>query len=542
MKYFVFLILFCCSLFSEEQKITISDYKTIIEVNTKKILLEIPKKYQNNFIEITATDSNINLNSSILLKTSSTLVTQIDSETLEIDVLNYTRDFSFLHVKIYDASIFSNKLFERYLYYGIAFGVLGTIIVYSLVSFIYMRIRSYLYYAIMQSFSLFYLLIFSNFINLDDFFLDISLFFATLFAVLFGLEFLQLRKIGNIKNIKQLIIYVILVEIVVFIVFYHYMLFEFLPYSLLYFILFFSLFNSYRKGLTSALFFILLLTAVLVFVFYLVEYKVLFNENSLIEIILFAFPVETLIFTFTIAHRYRLLQNENKKNIQTLLHQSRLAKTGEMIANITHQWRQPLNNISYILMNIKSKYNNNTLTADYFEKKNTQANMQLQYMSKTIDDFKEFYSPLKEKTIFSLENAVKSAILINNETYKYHNIKLNLEVKSDFSVEGYKNEFSQVVLSLLTNAQEALINIKDKKVKIVINENDEYSFIYILDNGHGISYKNMDNIFKQYYSTKEEGTGLGLYMSKLIIEQNMEGELFAKNISEGAKFVIRFKK
>ena len=228
---------------------------------------------------------------------------------------------------------------------------------------------------------------------------------------------------------------------------------------------------------------------------------------------------------------------------QILIQQSKLAAMGEMIGNIAHQWRQPLAQISAIHMNMKVTYDFNKFDEVYLNEKIKEANKLTSYMSQTINDFQNFFIPQKEKEIFSIEKACKDAYNIIDSSLKYHNIEINFNIKEDTNILGYKNEFSQVILNILSNAKDILIErkIENPKIDIEVKNGDNYSIIKIHDNAGGVKDDILDKIFDPYFTTrhKTQGTGIGLYMAKNIIERNMSGFINVKNIGNGALFTIK---
>ena len=213
-----------------------------------------------------------------------------------------------------------------------------------------------------------------------------------------------------------------------------------------------------------------------------------------------------------------------------VIQQSKFVKSGEMIANITHQFRQPLNNISYILMNLKKKFENKNLDEIYFDKKVGQLNSQVLFLSKTIDDFKEFYTKSKEKEIFMVKDAINIDLEISFETFE------------DIKIFGVKSELSQVLIAIISNSIDALKNKNNPKIRINIFSNNAEVIISLEDNASGIKPKNLKKIFEPYFSTKEEGTGIGLYLSKMIIEKSFSGKILVENQKEGVLFSLFIEK
>ncbi len=225
------------------------------------------------------------------------------------------------------------------------------------------------------------------------------------------------------------------------------------------------------------------------------------------------------------------------------MQQSKLATMGEMIGHIAHQWRQPLGQLGGIFMNLDASYEFNELDRDYFKYKIKEGNELIKYMSRTIDDFRNFFMPNQDREYFDVIKYIQSAINIIQATLIYHNIKLEIiSPKEPIEEYGYPSEFSQVILNLLDNAKDILVEreIKFPKIVIEIKKLDKSTIIYIKDNGGGIDKEYIDKIFDIYFSTKLDkgGSGLGLYISKLIIEKKGMGKLKVNNGKDGAIFSI----
>ena len=240
------------------------------------------------------------------------------------------------------------------------------------------------------------------------------------------------------------------------------------------------------------------------------------------------------------------IQEEIDKRLeqeQILIQQSKLASMGEIIGNIAHQWRQPLAQISAIFMNIKVTSDFNNITHEYLNIKIQEANHLTQYMSQTIEDFQNFFKPHGNKELFSIEVACREALFIIESSLKYHEIKVTFTLLDDLKTLGYKNEYSQVILNVLNNAKNILLErgIKDPYINITIKEGENFAIVKIEDNGRGIDKEILEKIFEPYFTTrhKTQGTGIGLYMSKNIIENNMNGYINVKNTDAGACFTIK---
>ncbi|OUR71435.1 hypothetical protein A9Q76_05655 [Arcobacter sp. 31_11_sub10_T18] len=234
---------------------------------------------------------------------------------------------------------------------------------------------------------------------------------------------------------------------------------------------------------------------------------------------------------------------ENRKKDEMLSHQSKLAAMGEMMGNIAHQWRQPLNIIGALNLKTQTLIElHGPLSETQYSKISDNIEIQLNYMSKTIDDFRNFFRTDKVTKDFKIVDHINNSLNILNTQLKHLNIALDVN-GDDFTIHGLENEFQQVILNIINNAKDALIEneIKNGKIEVktqIVNSN---GIISIQDNAGGISDKIIKRVFEPYYTTKEKtkGTGIGLYMSKIIIENNMKGHLSVFNVNNGACFIIR---
>ncbi len=240
---------------------------------------------------------------------------------------------------------------------------------------------------------------------------------------------------------------------------------------------------------------------------------------------------------------------KRQQNEQLLIQQSKMAAMGEMIGLIAHQWKQPLNAISLIAQDLGDAYAYNELNKDYLERSKNTIVKQIQFMSGTIDDFRNFLRPSKEKVAFDLREAIEEITSMLSPLLLKSNISLNLsyaEGIANTNVIGYPNEFKQVILNLISNSRDAIASIAttepktQQEIHIGIFEESGKTVVSIRDNGGGIPDDILGRIFEPYFTTKssDNGTGIGLYMAKTIIETNMNWKLSVRNINDGAEFRI----
>jgi len=227
---------------------------------------------------------------------------------------------------------------------------------------------------------------------------------------------------------------------------------------------------------------------------------------------------------------------------EVMCHQSRLAAMGEMIDSIAHQWRQPLNSLGIIIQGLRHISTQKNIDVKFLKEIEVEIMEKVNYMSQTIDDFSMFFRISKQKEKFNVLKSIQDAIRLIDIQLKNNHIvfDINVDDNLDLNVLGFVNEFRQVVLNMIHNAMMAIVtsNQKNGKIEILIKSNRKNLHIEISDNGGGISKENMPKIFNPYFTTKDKGSGIGLYMSKVIIENHMDGLLAVKNKKDGAQFTI----
>jgi PAS domain S-box-containing protein len=268
------------------------------------------------------------------------------------------------------------------------------------------------------------------------------------------------------------------------------------------------------------------------------------SEQKRVEAALETKQMQLEEFNSTLEKLIKEAVAELRQKDRILINQNRMAAMGEMIANIAHQWRQPLNALSLILANIKDACQISPLDTAYLDQVMADGNRLIQKMSTTINDFSNFFRPDKERVVFSARKQVEAAIQLVASSYRSCHITLVFDPFTDLELVGFPNEYSQVLLNLLSNAKEAILAhpAADRwdagRVEIHLSTSSGQGFVSVKDTGHGIPEDILDKIFDPYFSTKESGSGIGLYMSKMIIEGNMNGSITARNIDGGTEFVI----
>lgn len=425
----------------------------------------------------------------------------------------------------YESINLKNKL------YGLAYGIVFTAFLYYLLFYIYSRKKINLYYSLTQVFSLLILLVSHNTDYSKYDFISVGF---IIFSAFFTKEFLETKK--NSPKIDKLINFIIGVYIIdIFVNFEG--IFPIAIFLIAYPI---SAIIIYKKTKRKPILFYIFAwgLVVLTFIFITIEVYIKnifgFFVNS-VDILHIILPLESMILAIALSYSLKVFEDEKNEKEKLLIHQNKLASIGEMINNIAHQWRQPLTHLNYVFMNLNKAYKHDKLTQEYLKDKTNEATSQLGYMSKTIDIFKDFYTPHITNEELSIKNEINNSLQIISSSFEKEKINVSIS-GDDFNIIGPKGELSQVIMNILTNAKDALVEnrIQEPSIRIIL----ENTQIKILDNAGGINDETSSKMFTAYYSTKKHGSGIGLYMSKLIIEKHFNGKITHKNKNEGSLFLI----
>lgn len=258
---------------------------------------------------------------------------------------------------------------------------------------------------------------------------------------------------------------------------------------------------------------------------------------------------ELEIYKKTLEERVQEEIWKRKEQEAMLIHQSRLANLGEMIGNIAHQWRQPLNALSLSCGNLQEAILEKRADEAYLKKSFEKIERLIQKMSTTIDDFRDFFKPDKEKKVFNLNSVIEESLGVLEGVFGYANIKIIKDAKSEILIDSFHNELAQTVLNILNNAKDAILEnkIETPIIKIDSFEKDGFAYLLIEDNAGGIEDSIINRIFEPYFTTKHQaiGTGIGLYMARMMIVEHIKGSLRVYNKKDdsgkniGAVFEIK---
>jgi C4-dicarboxylate-specific signal transduction histidine kinase len=239
--------------------------------------------------------------------------------------------------------------------------------------------------------------------------------------------------------------------------------------------------------------------------------------------------------------RLRTVQALREKE-QMLIQQNRQAAMGEMIGNIAHQWRQPLNTLALSVQELQMMYSFGQCTAEFVDQSVAKSMEIIQHMSQTIDDFRNYFKPERERSEFRLSEVVSSTLLLVQDSFRHQQVRIEIVDHQAPVIFGYRNEFAQSLLNILNNARDVLTErqVRSPRVRIAISGEGQRGVVTVSDNAGGVPEEIIEKIFDPYFTTKgpQAGTGLGLFMSKTIIEKNLGGRLTVRNAGDGAEFRI----
>jgi signal transduction histidine kinase len=242
---------------------------------------------------------------------------------------------------------------------------------------------------------------------------------------------------------------------------------------------------------------------------------------------------------------HKSVEDEKEKNSikdQFLFKQSRQAMMGEMIGMIAHQWKQPLSSMNIALNSLEIAKQFETLTDEMFEQNIEKMKKTIEFLVQTMDQFRNFFKEDKEKKDVPIISLIEEGISYIEHQLSIKNISVNIDCRTQRVVSVHANELIQVFMNIINNAKDAFLskNIENAQIDIECYEQDNDVVIDIMDNAGGIPADVIDNLFNPYFSTKgQDGTGLGLYMSKIIVEEHSDGRITAKNNEKGAIFTIK---
>ncbi len=245
--------------------------------------------------------------------------------------------------------------------------------------------------------------------------------------------------------------------------------------------------------------------------------------------------------TINLENKVREEVEKNERQDRILQHQSKLSALGELLSAITHQWRHPITRISLLLQNLKHILHEHSTLNEKAEKTINSSLEQIDFLSETIENFKNFYKPNEQKEWFHLKDALNAVLMITNDILEHHGIVVHAHIEDSLVIYGNKISFAHVFLNIINNAKDEMIRrkIKNPQITICTKQKESKIVILIYDNARGVDSRILPKLFEPYFSTKnQDGSGIGLYITKAIIEEKFNGSIKARNIHDGLLFKI----
>lgn len=540
------------------------DFQTVKHLNTfQKVSLPLKLLEKNNYWVKLELDKNITQNNTpYILKIETEFgryrathdpsypqdileenvfhLSNSQTSTYYFKIDNITNSIRF-DAKVLKAKAYFQKQKTKEMLYGISYGIMISAILYYIAFFIFNRYKVYLYYSITQLFMLSVLILITHksFNAHHEF--SFALFYTGFitFTSLFSASFLQLQRYAPQWN-RVLFITTLILIIDAFTNIFTLLHIPIAPLMLIYILI--AMIVYYKTSQKYILFY-LGGWSVLIGSFVFLEIQTIFFAEFILEpydLLHIVMPLESLILAFALSYKMYLLENEKTIKERMLVEFDKRASIGDMLDTIAHQWRQPLTHIGYLVMNISGAIRNNRFDTNFWSKKESEINLQIEYMSQTITDFRDFYKPTHTKCEFNLYETVTKTYAMVKSTLLLDEIAFVIEGEQNVTLFGNESELRQVLLNLIHNAKEAFAQttIEDKTITIKIQD----STLLIKDNAGGIPNPVQKGLFTLYTSGKKGGSGRGLYMSKLIIEEHFRGTLRHQNSSDGSIFMITWER
>ena len=546
-------------------------YKVDINNNSslnKKLFLHNNFGYMSKEIELYESFNNKIINKEIYNLFDKNIGKKLRGKTIVYPInLNansiktiYIKNTSLVHqilgIEIYDEKQSIQNSISQSFYGNIIVTILFTLALYNLMLYIFIKRKEFAFYSLYLlncGIGLFYMYgsVFQN-LNLygeEIYLFNITAIFVTLFLALFIKYLFDIDKQNKKLNIA-LNSFIVLVSIdillALFVDLYMAMkLLEFI-YMASFIVIFYIGFNLYKQKHPLAKLFLI------AYIIYIIGFGI--TVMSLVGIIRFttlnfhasgiSLVLEGFIFSYMLSYRLKLLEQKVLQQKNELLIKNKKEQFGEIIGNIAHQWRQPLNRINLNLAVIDEALEDEIIDKDLITKKINSTEKNIHYMSDTVEDFMGFYNPNKEKELFVVYDVVQKAFNLLSLRIKDIDIKISFD--KTIKIDGITNEFLQVLLIILNNAIDnfEIKKIKNKKISIELKVDKQNTNFTISDNGGGISKENIDKIFDPYFTTKfkSEGAGLGLYVARMIIEEGMDGKLQVQTNNNITIFKIKLNK
>ncbi len=463
-----------------------------------------------------------------------------------------------LTFRVYTQAVYKNALVFKKSMHAFFFGALLIMLVYNFVLYLFLRERAFLIYIIYHIVVLIVMLYYHGFMiqywypdaygmnagNVPTF----LIYLLIILVMMFLESFLHIR-IGTprLGRALYLLIYLNLLLLILdlFSITPVYLpILMGVPVSL--FVLFIASYYTFILKSRLALFYLAGWLTMLIasIVTGLVSYGLVERNDVTAYIFEIGIVMELTLLSMGLAYRYKVNRDQLAEKSRVLHEQSKLASMGEMLRHIAHQWRQPLSEINSVVMRIETAHRRKSLDDITLDRNIGQIENITEHMSKTIQDFNGYFKSDKEKVERTLAEVVEKALELVWSGMKKSDIRIEKRIESREKVRMVEGEVLQVLLVLLNNARDALNSsgVKERWIKIRVAKEESEHIIEVEDSAGGIESENLTKVFDPYFTTKFEsqGVGVGLYMSKMIVEESLKGRLSVSNSTHGAKFTLRF--
>jgi signal transduction histidine kinase len=475
--------------------------------------------------------------------------------TKTLYIKNHTQMYQFIDLNIYNHHNSNKALINKSFYSNILVSILFALGSYNLLLFIFTKAKEFAYYSlylINGAIGLFYLygIIYNNFdiYGTVASWFNITAILVSPFLILFIKSVFDIKK--EDKRLNKLLNSVLYLSVLfIFSAIFINLNFTMKGIGILFLYTFIVLIYLgiyfYRQNhplaklfLTAYMIYIIGMGLTISMVMGFVSYNpYLFHASGL------GLVFEAILFSYLMNYRMKLLEKDIIKNRNIIILKNKKAQIGDMIAAIAHQWKQPLNAISSVSTVLQYRLKKEeTISPDYLKTKLSKINEKIIFLVETIDDFKTFFNPSKISEDTDLKNVINKTVSLCEDDMLANEINLNLNLNFSKKINLYPNELVHILLNLIGNSKEAFIknSIENRSINIVGKTEGIHSIIDVIDNAGGIKEEFLSKIFDEFYTTKNdiEGSGLGLYITKIILKEQLHGSIEVKRINNGIKFRI----
>lgn len=471
-------------------------------------------------------------------------------------VLFTNSDRSDLSYRVYDEAVFLDAVILKKMLHAFFFGALLIMFIYNMVLYLFIRERAFLVYIIYHAVLMIVMLYYNGYVSQywhpDAYGVNggnvpgVLIFLSVILAIEFLRSFLYTKAFTPRLDLALRVFLFLNIVLMLFspwdVLPKQAAIVVMMPLSL--YLMFVSGYHAFVLKRKLAFFYLIgwIVMLVAIIVTGLLSLGLLERNGIIVNIFQLGIVIEITLLSMGLAYRYKINQEALAESNRLIQEQAKLASMGELLRHISHQWRQPLSEINAVAMKIETEYRRETLDAKKLDENIDAIETITEHMSKTIQDFNSYFRSDKQRITVMPEQVIKKSLNLVQSSLKQHGIEIDIAVETTHTIKVVEGELVQVVLVLLNNARDAIVSkeCEEKWIKVLVREVDAKVLILVEDSGGGIAKENLSKVFEPYFTTKFEaqGTGIGLYMSKMIVEESLGGSLTVQNGLNGAKFSI----